>query len=402
MNKARIISSVCGFAIVAAALTHAGCSRDGKKQAGIKGGKIEALLESLKETVMSESGGPGGGGSDSPGGAKEAKAEKRGLNDPGSDSEVVAEAKKVLKCDPERLSICEAYKGFLASDLIKGGRADKTLSRFTEDKNPSIRYLGASALLEQGIKDPKDKDLAGRAMGALEREKDMDLTERLARTVAMFDWKRSGIEEMAVRYCREGPVVGRTMMLRVAMGNNYSPALYEVMKKAAATDPDADLRAGAVTGFANIPADKHGELCKLWVSIARTDKDAKVVARALEEAVGFQKGGCKDHYDELLALITKSAESGSAKEPNTAWALAAIHRQKVSTAAQKERALDGARALLANKSNAGIVRSSALSFLCKTLPKSKGKALAKNHIDPSEEFFVRTTAENFLAGKKHF
>jgi hypothetical protein len=343
---------------------------------------------------------PATGGAETPKPAPEAK---KGLEAADSNPEVVAAVKKVLECEWKRFgftSKCEAYKSFTTSDLIKQGRADKTLVNMTEDGDEKVRWIAAGMLRQHGKLYESEPALAGRVVAALETEKSEMVAERLASAVSEIDLEGTKLVDKVIGLCKSGTEPVRAALIHhMLFRNRDSKKLYEFVKDAAKTAESAKVRQAAVRAFwVGTPRDKYGEVCKLWLDVAQTDKSEEVADTALRLAAQNPGGRCKEDYDAILELAGKKAKAGAVKNADVAYAVQYVHGQKQNASdVQKKRALSVAETLLKNEANKDMARSAALRFLAKELP-TKAKALAKKHAD-DKSFFVKSAAKRILEDK---
>jgi hypothetical protein len=334
---------------------------------------------------------------------KPAAQAKKGLEAADNSPEVVAAAKKVLECEWKRFgypSTCEAYKSFSASELLRQGRADKTLVNMVEDPNEKVRWLAAGMLRQHGKLYESDAALADRVLAALEQEKDEMVAERLASALGEIDLEGTKLVDRVIALAKGGAEDVRAKLVHgVLFKNRDSAKLYAFIKDAAKSAESDKVRQAAVRAFwIGTPSGKYAEICKLWLDVAQNDKSDEVADTALRLAAQNPNGRCKDDYDAMLELAEKKAKAGAVKTPDVAYAAQYIHGQKEATAAQKKRALAVAQILLKNDANKDMARSAALRLLGKALPKPRAKALAKKHKD-DKSFFVKSEAKRILEGK---
>lgn len=343
---------------------------------------------------------------DEPGtsGASSGPAESgtKGLSDPSNDKALVDLAKPVLACKWSAGGFdysCAELKAWNASDLLKDGKADKTLVNFLDDGDEKVRYLGASGLSQKGRAYRKDKDLATHVVDVADKESAKVVVTALGRAVGTIDLKGTGLADRVKTMVEshKNEALREALAGNTLFDNRDVPGMYDLFVKLARTDKTPAVRRAAAAAFwTGTPNGKNEEVCKLWLELAG-DKDSDLAGHsAYHCAFTSSGGGCVGQWDALLTLIETQAKSGGVRSSFTASALNYFYGQGKASAAQKKRALEIAKVLVKNNKNDGAARSSALDFIGKNDP--GGKAFAAQ-FDADSDFFVKSSAKRIKEGK---
>lgn len=343
-------------------------------------------------------------GEEGPTGATSAAGESgtKGLGDPTNDKAIVDLAKPTLACKWSTSGFdysCEALKAWNASDLLKDGKADKTLVNFLDDPDEKVRYLGANGLAQKGREYRKDKSLATRVTDAADKETSRAVVTALGRAVGTIDLQATGLDVRVktMLESHKNDALREALAGNTLFDNRDVPGMYDLFVKLARTDKVPAVRRAAAAAFwTGTPNGKNEEVCKLWLELAG-DKDTDLAGHsAYHCAFTSSGGGCVGQWDALLSLIEKQAKAGEVKSSFTASALNYFYGQGKATEAQKKRALEIAKLLVKNNKNDGSARSSALDFVGKKDP--AGKAFAAQFENDSD-FFVKSAAKRIKEGK---
>lgn len=338
------------------------------------------------------------GGDATPG----ASAKGKGLADPKNAPAIVALAKPVLECTWGNYgfdSKCPALEAWNKHEALKDGAGDKTLVNLLEDPDVKVQWLGAETLSRVGRLYRKDQPLATKVVDAADKATDKLLVRSLARAVGAIDLQPVGLAPRVMKMLEEH----KTAELRGGLAestlfsNREAPGMYDLFVKLARTDKDPKVRKAAAAAFwTGTPNGKNEQVCKLWLELAN-DADADLAGHsAYHCAFTSSGGGCTGQWDALLSLIERKAKAGQVKSSFMAASLKYFYGQKKASAAQKKRALEIAKALVANAANDSSSRSSALELVGKEDP--TGKTFAAKY-ENDKEFFVKSTAKRIKDGK---
>ncbi|OQB18320.1 MAG: hypothetical protein BWY17_00411 [Deltaproteobacteria bacterium ADurb.Bin207] len=332
----------------------------------------------------------------------EAAADGKGLGDPSNDPAIVAIAKPVLECKWTSYgfdSKCAAFESWKKDESLKDGKGDKTLVSFLEDADTKVQWLGADTLSRVGQLYRKDQVLATKVVDATDKVADSLLASTHARATGNIDLSVTGLGPRVMKMLQEHSFPGLRQELAgsVLFRNSNVPGMYDLFVKLARSDKDPKVRKAAAAAFwTGTPTGKNEEVCKLWLELA-DDADSDLAGHsAYHCSFTSSGGGCVGQWDALLSLIERKAKAGQVKSSFMAVSLKYFYGQKKATAAQKKRALEIAKTLVANTANDGSSRSSALEFVGKEDP--AGKAFAAKY-ENDKEFFVKSTAKRIREQK---
>ena len=334
--------------------------------------------------------------------ASATSSDGKGLGDPSNDPAIVSAAKPVLSCTWGNYgfdSKCAALETWKKHEAMKNGAGDKTLVNFLEDKDTKVQWLGAEALSRTGQLYRKDQALGTKVVDATDKATEKLLVSSLARAAGNIDLQAAGLAPRVMKML-EGHAnaeLRQELAGNTLFRNRDVPGLYDLFVKLARTDKDPKVRKAAAAAFwTGTPNGKNEDVCKLWLELA-DDADHDLAGHsAYHCSFTSSGGGCTGQWDALLSLIERKAKAGQVKSSFMAAALKYFHGQKKATDAQKKRAIEIAKVLVANASNDGSSRSSALEFVGKEDP--GGKAFAAKYENDSE-FFVKSAAKRIKEGK---
>jgi len=151
----------------------------------------------------------------------------------------------------------------------------------------------------------------------------------------------------------------------------------------------------ALTSFwAGTAPERHGASCALWLARVTDDPDDDTAGLAAHYCSLYsQDGGCQAQWDALLSAVERKAKEGKIRSAQHAAALGNVHKQQAATAAQKQRALEVAKAIVQNQANSEPARALALDFVGEK--DSGAEAFAKKFKDDASEA-VRGSAKRIL------
>jgi hypothetical protein len=325
-----------------------------------------------------------------------------GLEAAGNDAAVVALAKKALTCKWNDYGFaydCADMKAWNESELFKDGKNDATLVNLIEDAKEQVRFLGARKLASNGETYKRDKALAGRVIGAAERETSKAVANDLGSAVGGIKTDVTGLGEQAKGvFAKTKLQAVKTSLLGRLLFTN-GPAFYDWTKSIAKSDPDPVVRKAAISAFwTGTPHDKYDDACSMWLGFA-SDKNDDVAGEAAYMAAFFpMDGGCKKQWNPLLDLLDAKAKGGGVKNSQQASALYYFYKQKDASAAQKARALAIAKSLAENKANSGSARGRAIEMVVEDDPRG-GKAFAGKFVNDAD-FYVKSRAADLVKGKR--
>ncbi|MEM6787313.1 MAG: hypothetical protein AAF928_07120 [Myxococcota bacterium] len=318
--------------------------------------------------------------------------------------DVVALAKEIVqKCatavrggNPAR---CPGYLRWTQGEMFADGKNDLTLVHLAEDPDGEVRRLAAETLEAHGVRYRTDPALARRLVAALKKEKEAPVAAPLASAVADIALEPLALTDEVLALVDGHPLaeVGHRLVRDVLFRNRTSEAVYAFVLRAAEEHRDPEVRRHALRGFwTGTPRGRDAEVCALWRRIGTTDEDAEVAAKAIELAFQKVSGRCEAEYGVLLTRVASLARKGEVRSVSIAFGLQYLHRQPDLDAGPARRALQAAKALVANPDNDGLARSWALRFLGETEPDAA--TLAARHLS-DDDARVKRTAREIRDGK---
>ncbi len=339
---------------------------------------------------------------EAPSGTATTSTDGKGLGDPSNDPAIVAAAKPVLTCTWGSYgfdSKCAALETWKKLEAMKNGAGDKTLVNFLEDKDFKVQWLGAEALSRQGQLYRKDQALAAKVVDAADKATEKLVVSALARAAGNADLQATGLAPRVMKMLEShaNAELRQELSGNTLFRNRDATGMYDLFVKLARTDKDPKVRKAAAAAFwTGTPNGKNEDVCKLWLELA-DDADHDLAGHsAYHCSFTSSGGGCTGQWDALLSLIERKAKAGQVKSSFMAAALKYFYGQQKATDAQKKRAIEVAKVLVANPANDGSSRSSALEFVGKEDP--AGKAFAAKYENDSE-FFVKSAAKRIKEGK---
>lgn len=294
---------------------------------------------------------------------------------------------RVVSCpwDPVRgiSPRCPHLKQLWRSDLLL--REELPLG-LLGDKDERKRWVGVAAL-RRGSHYRTDAAMAARVVAAMETETSTAVAIGLADAISRIHLRKTKLVDRVKALIRGHRVAkARQRLLQHTLFYNKQE-LYDLVAELARNDRDVTVRQRAIQAlFTGTPEGRHGDSCALWNEVIAA-ADPLIAALGATLVTRYGRGLCKDHYDRALALVEQRARAGTVKVEQLPDTLRNIYMQNEATAAQKQRALDIALALLGKPSNHGPARARALELLFRYHP--KGKQLVKAHLQDANGFVKR-------------
>ncbi len=310
-----------------------------------------------------------------------------GLEAKDNDPAVVTLAKAAITCKVDMGGLdreCEGFKAWRETVGKADPKPVKTLVNFLEDPDEKVRYLGASMIGQGYAEDPA---AVKRVLAATSKEKSTLVAVPLAQSLGFLDLEKTGITADVTKLIQEHELMELRLALIMSGGSSNTAALFDALLPLATGSTDVKIRNVAQQAFQNIPADKHAQVCQMWLDNVDA-ADADIAGRA--SLLCGQESRCKDHWDKLLDKLDAKAKSG-AMGIDMARGFESLHDRQEATAPQKARAKAVAQATLETASNGEYQRAAALDFLVKNGDKAVAKKF-KN--DPSQQ--VKDAAERAL------
>lgn len=332
-------------------------------------------------------------------------AEKRGLEAPGNDAEVVALARAALECKRDRDDPidyqCEGYQKF--RDAPKLASADATLLNFIEDADERVRWLGARALPDGFAMSPKpayveQPEAAARLVRAFAKEPSLEVAKMIGSKVGRIDVEKTAqlpaIAEVVKE--RKHPQAVRAILSFLLFTNSQSRAAFDFML-GLTRDPDDGIRQEATGAFWAGGSLSRAETCKMWEArLADQDSD---IAGASAQHIGWYHQECAPSYVAMLEAIEGRIAAKTIDDKSSfATGLDRMCEHEWTGAPQKKQAAVLAKKLAADKTAHSFLRREALSAV-HACDRAGGKAFVAKFTHDKESW-VADRAKELLKEKR--
>ncbi|MFO0612203.1 MAG: HEAT repeat domain-containing protein [Polyangiaceae bacterium] len=295
-----------------------------------------------------------------------------GLQDPNNDPAIVALAKGVLSCHWKvghgYSKECPAGVAWYETELFHDKKSLPTLVSFLEDADPAVRAIAAEALRVYGHEYQEDASLCLRVVSAAEREKDPELLEPFGALVGAIDLERTNLVDRALALAKTAPVELREEQISSLVGANpYSQTVFSFVTSAL-HDPEARIRAAAIT---TLGETGDAEACELLEKELGADtEEAYLVAHALTYG---GNGDCRASFDAVLRWLERP-RTGELASARLTGITEQLCRDRTATATEEKRGAAVLRGLVLNAHLSSWDRASALRSLGKCDVDSKAFA----------------------------
>ncbi len=359
-----------------------------------------------------------GSASTSPTEASTAPAASAGTAAGGEDPVITAPVKAVIAtCSATWRpgwgfeAACPAFQAFSALKVPSGAQ-DATLVHLLDDPSEKVRSLGARGLAMWGGTFATDKALAERVLAAASKETSEAFVGLLGNVAGHINADVTGLgEPIKGLVLREGAL--QELQAGVIAGflpaNPASGLAFDLTREMATRGPNTRVRNAAVTALSAVYEKRGDEVCAIWTQALKAPEEvpaANAASRLTAGAswIGYSQNGwsttssylvrenrCAKLQGATLAAIEARAKSDKLVEEGWVTALAGVFRDDLSAApaAEKQRALAIARALVEKKDHSPTLRGSALRFVAGKDPAGKAFA-AKFENDP--DAYLKTVA----------
>ena len=322
----------------------------------------------------------------------DAGTDSRGLANRANDADVVGLARAAAACPRDKAEAhfralldpdCPAMKAWVRNDLITRkaddarGVNDATLINMIEDADPTVRWLGASALFNGAHPWRKDRASAARVLGATEVEKDRFVGYELGLASGAIDLSKTELADRVIALIRDrsrDPWL-RGGVMNIASYNDRTkfPALRDAIEAVARMDADASLRESAIQQLSSHASNAE---CLLFVEFLH-DPERQVTSGAVH---GLLRPECVEQQASLLAEIVRRAPAGEADD-TFAFAIGELGKPPGTTPATRKRLVAAAEDILKTTKNGSLARSRAVTVMV-TLDPSTKAFVAKYRSDP--------------------
>ena len=325
-------------------------------------------------------------------------AEKKGLEAPGNDADLVQLAKGALTCPRDRDDLidyqCAGYKAFRDSPKLKTG--DATLLNFIEDPDERVRWLGARGLPDGFAMNPRpayveQPEAAARLVRAFAKEESLEAAKMIGSKVGRINVEKTGqLAAIAeVIKARKHPRAVREILSNLLFTNSQSRPAFDLML-ALTGDPDDGIRYDATSAFWVGGGLSRPETCKMWEAHL-ADKDPAIAGSSAQH-IGWYHEECAPSYGAMLEAIDgRIATKTLGDKSSFAIGLDRMCEQEWTKAPEKKKATTLAKKLAADKELHVFVRMEGLSAV--SACDKGGKAYVAKFTHDKEEWVAQRAKE---------